>query len=134
MKLPEVEDIKLEVEHQPLTYIKVRANGVLLGLIRKLAKGYTFTSDEIGSFTLPPDTHTDAIPKLVHAFIQEHGERWALFHSDGNYIIECESDYLALLSKAESLIDKSSLTSNEEEELSKMTDAIAEYEEVNYPF
>ncbi|ELY1989157.1 hypothetical protein SL034_004245 [Vibrio harveyi] len=53
MRLPKLTEIELRVE-------------------RELSGGYTFTSDEIGSFLLPEKTHTDDIPKLVLEFITDN--------------------------------------------------------------
>ncbi len=63
---------------------------MLLGLVRKLTRGYTFTSDEVGSLTLPDNIHTDDIPKAVHTFITENKAKWISANNQDSVDCACE--------------------------------------------
>jgi hypothetical protein len=90
VEVPNIDDIKVEVFKEPIPHLKVMANGLLLGLVRKLSNGYTFTSDEIGSITLPDHIHTDDIPRTVHSFITEHKAKWVGANNQDSADCACE--------------------------------------------
>lgn len=53
--------------------------------------------------------------------------------TDSQYSINSKSDYIALLNKAETLINKDTLTDQELVDLNELTDVIVAYEAVTYP-
>lgn len=90
--LPTAETIQFEVQEEPIPLIRITADGLLLGLLRKVSGDLVFTSDEIGSLTLPPTTHTDDLPGLIAAFYAENEEKWHAANTQSDLEDEDYSD------------------------------------------
>lgn len=84
MDFPSEKNITTDICNTGMRHINLRVNGIRIGIVRKLSKGFTFTSDDIGSFVLPKGTTVSQLPELVGAFFGENKSKWVKVYGNND--------------------------------------------------
>ena len=74
--LPNVNTITFEVSQEPVPCIKFRSEGQIIGILRKLKGGQTFTSDEVGSLILDGGTQCEGLVGIIADFFKSREAEW----------------------------------------------------------